>query len=164
MDNFSSNLKQNNNNFITSSLLKKFERLVYITKQLLRYRPRTLKYLIGQTSFEFTGYRHYVSGDNVKEIDWNVFQRLNEIVVKQYAVESPDHWVIGLDISASMSVFSKFDCALQLAAALIYIALSLNNKVTFFTFPSSSKLFKYKGKRKIKIMLDNLARLIPNQG
>ena len=161
MDNLSSNLK--NNNFITSNLLKKFERLLYLTKQLLRYRPKTVKHSIGQTSFEFIGYRHYVPGDAVREIDWNVFQRLNEIVVKQYAVESPDHWVIGLDISASMSVFGKFECALQLTAALIYIALSLNNKVTFFTFPSSSKIYKYKGKHKIKIMLDNLAQLIPDQ-
>ena len=142
--------------------MQRLESLARLTRRLLRDRPRTMKNRQGQSGFEFSEYRQYLPGDDLRQVDWNVYQRLGEVVIKEYTVEIARHWVIGLDTSASMFLYAKFLFARQLAAALVYIALSLLDRVTFFTFPALPLQFScYHGRKQIKNVLHFLEELQP---
>ena len=84
-----------------------------------------VKYWQGKGAFEFDEFRSYVPGDDLRKMDWNIYRRLQELVVKEYVVEMPTHLIIALDTSASMGCYQKFEYALQVTAALVYIGLSL---------------------------------------
>lgn len=71
----------------------------------------------GGTSTEFSDYRDYVAGDDVRYVDWNIFARLNRPYVKQYQYEEELHVVLLIDASTSMLFDGKFYRAMQLAAA-----------------------------------------------
>jgi len=62
----------------------------------------------GGTSTEFSDYRNYVPGDDVRYIDWNIFARLNRPYMKQYQHEEEMHVVLILDASSSMDYEDKF--------------------------------------------------------
>ena len=142
--------------------MQRLESLARLTRRLLRDRPRTMKNRQGQSGFEFSEYRPYLPGDDLRQVDWNVYQRLGEVMIKEYTVEIARHWVIGLDTSASMFLYNKFLFARQLTAALVYIALSLLDRVTFFTFPALPLQFScYHGRRQIKSVLGCLNQLQP---
>jgi len=71
----------------------------------------------GGTSTEFTDYRDYVAGDDVRYVDWNIFSRLNRPYLKLYRHEEEMHVVVIIDASSSMMFENKFDLARRLAAS-----------------------------------------------
>ncbi len=84
------------------------------------------------TSIEFADYQEYVPGDDFRYIDWNIYGRLDKLLVKTFKEEVELTVHILLDSSRSM-LFpmddKKFDYAKNLAIALSYIALSSKNNV-----------------------------------
>ncbi len=84
------------------------------------------------TSIEFADYQEYVPGDDFRYIDWNIYGRLDKLLVKTFKEEVELSVHILLDSSRSM-LFpmddKKFDYAKDLAIALSYIALSSKNNV-----------------------------------
>jgi uncharacterized protein (DUF58 family) len=74
---------------------------------------------------EFVDYRRYTPGDDLRSIDWNVYARLREVVVK--ASRSEGHVDLALLLDGSRSMGSgeppKFRYAQQLAAMLGTVAL-----------------------------------------
>lgn len=87
----------------------------------------------GGTSTEFSDYRNYVPGDDVRYIDWNIFSRLNRPFMKQYQHEEEMHVVIILDASSSMNYEDKFLRATQLAAAFGVMGLLNLEKVSVYS-------------------------------
>ncbi|MHC4504144.1 MAG: DUF58 domain-containing protein, partial [Planctomycetota bacterium] len=71
----------------------------------------------GGTSIEFSDYRDYAAGDDMRFVDWNVFARLHRPYLKLYRQEEEMHVVVLVDASASMLFEEKLDCAKGLAAA-----------------------------------------------
>ncbi len=73
-------------------------------------------------STEFSAYRAYTQGDNLRYIDWKVWGRTDELYVKQFEDNTNLRCQIFLDTSASMDFGTgegnKFDYARVLAAAL----------------------------------------------
>lgn len=99
----------------------------------LVFRPRLSSYQQGErrssrrgSSLEFVDHREYVHGDDPRQIDWNVYGRLNQLVLKQYEDENRLHVHLLLDASRSMAwgTPQKLAYACQLAAALGYTALA----------------------------------------
>jgi uncharacterized protein (DUF58 family) len=76
-------------------------------------------------STEFSAYRAYTQGDNLRFIDWKVWARTDELYVKQFEDDTNLRCQILLDASASMDFGAgdnnKFDYARVLAAALSYL-------------------------------------------
>ena len=62
----------------------------------------------GGASTEFTDYRDYVPGDDMRYVDWNIFSRLHKPYIKQYRYEEEMHVVIIIDASSSMMFEDKF--------------------------------------------------------
>lgn len=85
----------------------------------------------GQT-IEFADYRNYELGDDIRRIDWNLYARLKKYFLKLYTDERQMHVRIFLDCSASMGIDpQKADYALGFAAALGFLAVQNNDKVSF---------------------------------
>jgi uncharacterized protein (DUF58 family) len=81
-------------------------------------------------SAEFSQYRHYRPGDDLKYIDWKLFARTDRLYTKQFR-ETTNLWCqIALDASASMDYagtreaavrVTKFQYARLLAAAIAHL-------------------------------------------
>lgn len=73
-------------------------------------------------STEFSAYRPYTRGDNLRHIDWKVWARTDELYVKQFEDDTNVRCQIFLDTSASMDfgegTGNKFDYGRVLAAVL----------------------------------------------
>lgn len=71
---------------------------------------------------EFHSHRAYASGDDLRQIDWNVYARLGSLFVRQQTHEAAPTVQVFVDTSASMG-FGKLEAAVQVAGALGAIAL-----------------------------------------
>ncbi len=74
------------------------------------------------SGINFADYTEYHYGDDYRNIDWNIYARLEDLVIKLYELEEDVRICIFLDLSPSMK--SKIIYTKQLAAALGYIALN----------------------------------------
>jgi hypothetical protein len=74
----------------------------------------------GGSSNEFSDYRDYVAGDDVRFVDWNVFARLNRPYIKLFEIEEELHVAILVDASASMLFEDKLLRATQLSEFLTF--------------------------------------------
>ena len=86
----------------------------------------------GGSSTEFSDYRDYVPGDDVRYVDWNIFARLHRPYIKLYQFEEEMHIVILVDASSSMLFDEKLGRAKQLAAAFAVMGLMNMEKVSVF--------------------------------
>ena len=87
----------------------------------------------GGASIEFSDYRDYVAGDDMRNVDWNIFARLQRPYVKLYRHEEELHVVLLIDASSSMLHDRKFDRARQLACAFGLMALLNREKVSMYS-------------------------------
>ena len=55
------------------------------------------------SSVEFTDYKEYVPGDDIKRIDWRAYGRSRRLFVRQYEAETDMVVYLLVDVSASMS-------------------------------------------------------------
>lgn len=74
------------------------------------------------TGITFADYAQYNPGDDYRAIDWKIYARTEELLIKLFEVEEDTTVYILLDCSHSMA--SKFFYAKKMAAALGYIALN----------------------------------------
>ncbi len=83
------------------------------------------------TSVEFSDFREYVLGDDVRRIDWNAYGRMDKLYIKQFMEEKEGVFNIFVDTSKSMEYgeIKKSYRALQLAGALSYIILNNLDRV-----------------------------------
>ncbi|HHX40634.1 MAG TPA: DUF58 domain-containing protein [Armatimonadetes bacterium] len=83
-------------------------------------------------SVEFADFRDYVPGDDLRQIDWNTFARLERLFLKLF-VEEEDltvHLLIDGSRSMAFGAPPKGDYARRVAAALGFIGLSGLDRVT----------------------------------
>lgn len=85
---------------------------------------------------EFAEHRDYVRGDDLRYLDWQVYARHGELLLKRFQEEEDLHVYILLDASESMNTGepNKFLYARQLAAALAYIALADLDRVSIVPY------------------------------
>lgn len=74
------------------------------------------------TGITFADYAQYNPGDDYRAIDWKIYARTEELLIKLFEVEEDTTVYILLDTSRSMA--SKFFYAKKIAGALGYIALN----------------------------------------
>lgn len=92
-------------------------------------------------SVEFADHRPYVAGDDLRFVDWNIYGRLDQLFLKLFLEEQDLTINIAIDTSASISLPepSKERFIKKLAAALGYVGLVNNNRVTISTFSDGIK-------------------------
>lgn len=86
------------------------------------------------SSAEFSDFREYMPGDDIRRIDWNAYARLDKLFIKEYMEEKEAVVSILIDTSASMNYGEekKSELALSIAAALSYLALSGMDRVVVY--------------------------------
>ena len=87
-------------------------------------------------SVEFADHRPYVAGDDLRFVDWNIYGRLDQFFLKLFMEEQDVSLQILLDCSASAATGDpdKGAWMKKLAAALAYVGVVNNNRVTISTF------------------------------
>ena len=83
------------------------------------------------TSVEFSDFREYMLGDDIRRIDWNAYGRMDKLYIKQFMEEKEGMFHILLDCSKSMDFGEKKKSvfAMQVAAALSYVVLNNLDRV-----------------------------------
>jgi len=134
--------------------LKKLEYLSLVARKTfagrLRADRRTRK--VG-SGIEFADHRRYSSGDDFRYIDWNVYGRIDRLLLRLFEEEEDLHIYIMLDASRSMRIGNppKLHYAMQVAAALTYIGLGNLDRVGIIPFSDQlhEPLAASRGKRRI---------------
>jgi uncharacterized protein (DUF58 family) len=90
-------------------------------------------------SVEFSEHRKYVPGDDLKDLDWNVFAKTDKYYLKKFQAETNVTGYLVMDLSASMAYtyrqeLTKFDYGICLAAALGYLMIHQQDPVGLVTF------------------------------
>ncbi len=82
---------------------------------------------------EFAQHRQYAFGDELRQIDWQVYARSDRYYIKQFEEETNLHALLAIDASGSMgfglSTISKFDYARRAAACLARLLLHQRDAV-----------------------------------
>ncbi|RRN70670.1 DUF58 domain-containing protein [Peribacillus simplex] len=90
------------------------------------------------SSLEFSDFRAYQPGDDVRQIDWNVFGRTQKHYIKRFLDEQELSVAIYLDVTSSMRALpDKWEQARQLAASLSFVVLAGEDRLAFI--PVASK-------------------------
>src|SRR5215467_658158 len=90
-------------------------------------------------SVEFSEHRKYVPGDDLKDLDWNVYAKTDKYYLKKFQAETNVTGYLVMDLSASMAwtyrqELTKFEYAICLAAALGYLMIHQQDPVGLVTF------------------------------
>lgn len=103
---------------LSNETLAQVERMRIQSQRKLTSRMRG-EHLSGKggQSTEFSDFRDYVEGDDIKFVDWNIFSRLRRPYVKLFHHEEEQHVVLLVDASNSMLFEDKLELAKKLAAA-----------------------------------------------
>ena len=116
-------------------------------------------------SVEFADYRDYVSGDDLRFVDWNIYGRLDRMFLKLFLEEEDRFIYLIVDSSHSMAYGSprKIDYAARIAAALGYVALSDMDRVALSAMAggATSALRPRRGKGQVWQLFDFLEKIEP---
>src|SRR5213080_560064 len=90
-------------------------------------------------SVEFSEHRKYVPGDDLKDLDWNVFAKTDKYYLKKFQAETNVTGYLMMDLSSSMAYtfrqeLTKFEYGICLAAALGYLMIHQQDPVGLVTF------------------------------
>ncbi|TAA72145.1 DUF58 domain-containing protein [Planococcus salinarum] len=95
------------------------------------------------SSMDFSDFREYHPGDDVRHIDWNVYARTEKVYIKRFLDEQEMRIHIMIDGSKSMQ--SKWLFTKQLAFSLGTIVLMNDDKLTMSLGEGKYRPFRQKG-------------------
>ena len=115
------------------AFLRQLERLMLVTRTAVHGGMKGVRRSVkrGQ-SVEFTDYRNYSLGDDLRALDWNLYARLEKLFIKLFIEEEDVNVHILLDASGSMEggAPDKLLFAKRAAAALAYVGLASYDRVS----------------------------------
>ncbi len=116
---------------------------------------------------DFEELREYMPGDDVRDIDWNVTNRMGRPFVKRFREERELGMVLAIDISASSAFGSarrtKREFATEIAATLAISAARASDKVALLLFTEQVELYlpPRKGRRHILRLIREMLSFQP---
>lgn len=102
------------------------------------------------TSAEFSDFREYLPGDDIRRIDWNAYGRLDRFYIKEYMEEKEAVISILIDTSASMEYGArkKSERAVRLASAMAFLGLNNLDRVAVYDMQRMRTPFVMNGGRR----------------
>jgi uncharacterized protein (DUF58 family) len=114
-------------------------------------------------SVEFADYRNYVVGDDLRFLDWNIYARLERLLLKLFMEEEDLNVTVLFDVSKSMDWGSphKGLYIKRVAAALAYIGLCNYDRVSLYGYNSSlvHEMRAVRGRRLVSQVIGFLRRI-----
>ena len=153
--------------FFDTEFLRKLERLHLVAKRL-SWAAMKGEHAVSRKGFslEFSDYRRYQPGDDLRYVDWNIYRRLDRLLVKVFTAEEEMNIYLLVDTSRSMAVGAegaptKLDYAKKVAAALGYIGLKNLDRVGGAAFATALQkpLTLGRGRKQILSMFSFLSKL-----
>lgn len=130
---------------LSQEFLRKLDNLSLISRNLHRRGQQGVQtsYRKG-ASLEFREYRPYQAGDDLRFIDWNVWERLGKLLVKIFTAEEDRTVYLLVDSSGSMGAGNptKLQFAAEVAAALAYIAGRNQDRVGIVSLGETVKAYR----------------------
>jgi len=77
----------------------------------------------------FREHRPYLTGDDLRHVDWHAVARADALLVKVFEDEAPLRVELLLDVSGSMGFADKYERASALATAIAQVALAAGEEV-----------------------------------
>jgi uncharacterized protein (DUF58 family) len=154
-------------NLLPPDLMAQLERLELVTRKIFRGRMKGERRSKrkGQ-SVEFADFRAYAPGDDLRSIDWNLYARLDKLIVKLFLEEEDLHFYVLIDASRSMDFGepTKLDYAKQLAAALGFVGLVRTDRVRIETIGQGLREHGpvLRGRKSVWRMLEYLNSIEPD--
>jgi uncharacterized protein (DUF58 family) len=150
----------------SDQFLKKLEYLYLVSKKVfagrVRSERRTRKTGAG---IEFADHRDYTAGDDVRYIDWNLYGRMDKLLLRLFEEEEDLSIYMLLDCSRSMQIGDpiKLHYAMQVVAALCYVGLANLDRVSIVPFADElhERLPPARGKGRIFKVFDFLRGVEP---
>jgi uncharacterized protein (DUF58 family) len=108
-------------------------------------------------------HRKYTAGDNISDIDWNVFAKTDRFYIKKFQAETNLTGYLVMDLSGSMGFtyrqeLTKFEYGISLAAALAYLMIHQQDPVGLIAF--DQKVSQSLGPRSKRSQLANIMSLL----
>lgn len=157
-----------NSNLLPPDLMAQLERLELVTRKVFRGRMKGERRSKrkGQ-SVEFADFRGYVPGDDLRALDWNLYARLDKLIIKLFLEEEDLHFFTLIDASLSMDFGNptKLQYAKQLAAALGFVGLIRADRVRIETLGQSvaNRGPVLRGRRGVWRMIEYLDGIQPGE-
>lgn len=145
------------------AFMAKLDQLALVSRKIFagKLRGERLTKRRGE-SVEFADYRSYVSGDDLRFLDWNIYARLEKLFLKLFLQEEDLHVSVLVDISKSMDWGrpNKGLYARRVAAAIAYIGLSNFDRVSLYTYSNGlqQELTGIRGRRWMFKVVEFLSR------
>ena len=96
------------------------------------------------SSMEFAQHREYVSGDDIRHLDWKVWSKTDKVYIKQYEAETNVRVSLVVDTSESMlygtekhrqaGTMNKYEYACTAAACLAYLIIRQQDSAGLVSF------------------------------
>jgi uncharacterized protein (DUF58 family) len=134
--------------------LRRLEQLELASRRLTAGRMKGERRSVrrGQ-SVEFADYRNYAAGDDLRQLDWNVYARLERLFIKLFVEEEDVTVHVLVDASRSMDFGepNKLTFARRAAGALAYLGLAHLDRVSvsFLGDGRTSTLRPLRGKARV---------------
>lgn len=98
-------------------------------------------------SAEFSDFREYMPGDDLRRMDWNVYARLDKLYIREYMEEKEAVVSVLVDTSASMDygVENKAELARDLAAVTSFLALHNMDRLLLYDMRDMSRGLMVRG-------------------
>jgi uncharacterized protein (DUF58 family) len=151
------------------AFLRQLERLMLVTKKAVHGGMKGVRRSVkrGQ-SVEFTDYRNYTLGDDLRALDWNLYARLEKLFVKLFIEEEDVNVHILLDASGSMDTGSpdKLLFGKRAAAALAYVGLASYDRVSMAVLQGKAarRFPPVRGTGRVFQVLADLSAVKPHNG
>ncbi|GIW81261.1 MAG: hypothetical protein KatS3mg105_3068 [Gemmatales bacterium] len=120
-------------------------------------------------SVEFSEHRKYVPGDDLKDLDWNIYAKTEKFYIKKFQAETNVTGYLVMDLSGSMAYtyrqeLTKFEYGICLAAALGYLMIHQQDPVGLITFDTQirSALQPHSKRTQLGAILAHLSNLQPS--
>jgi len=149
------------------------EFLKHLDKLSLVINKKITSNYVGERASKFGGqgllfkdHRIYAPGDEVKNIDWKVYARSDDLFIRTFEAERNLTVHVVIDMSASMDYgkpIKKSNYASMLGLGFAYMAMKNNEKFVISTFSNKLEVFKAsKGKGQLMKVLDYLNGVKPH--
>jgi uncharacterized protein (DUF58 family) len=126
---------------LTRELLARLEQVRIHSRKRLRHHYRGERPSLRKgSSLEFSDYREYLQGDDLRSVDWNVYARTERLFLKLFLEDESKPVSFVLDASGSMHFGepTKFEYGSALALALSYVSLLNYDRPRIFIIQNDS--------------------------
>ena len=111
-------------------------------------------------SAEFSQYRHYRPGDDLKYVDWKAFARTDRVYTRQFRETTNLSALFVIDVSRSMNFSSKFGLARAIAAILGTLVLDQGDAAGMLAIGDRTQFVPPRsGHHHLRVFLAELSRL-----